>query len=553
MKNYTWKFEQHQEETSTIVGFIHNAIQNFAKNPIQSIVREGIQNSSDALDDTAGHTQVKVIIRTGEVAKDEIPNLRDIEDHLRICKSRDNNSAENKEIQRHLNHIDNDKFFYQYIEVSDYNTKGMDPKSFLYFTQGDFKSHKDDPGSQGSKGVGKAAYFASSALRTMIISSKSDEGLRFRGTSRISTHKSPLDDSQKLKYQGYFGTTDVVDEADVPLRFRRYEKGTSIFILGSWQGAGDFKKKVITEVLRNYWFAVATDQLLVEVEDEVISSENLEVLMTDHFPSFKDHKTGLNQNPRPYYETYNKGMRYNERIPNIGECSLWLYKNDEFNLGAVARFRKTKMLIYKEDNLYSGYAGVFLCDDPKGNVFLKDIENEAHDEWNPNINPERKADARETIRAIKDFITESFGNYAGVDDSDSFGLDDLNEIFSFTERTPGSTKDNKPDAGPKKSTPDPDPEPRDRLISHHKFSVKQKGGEYIYDVEFTSSKTIRKQKIKFSIATESSRDSVEIVELDEYDFENDTVIIDVKKGENSIRGIKFSTPYLVAPAINSIK
>lgn len=553
MKNYNWKFEQHQDETSTIVGFIHNAIQNFAKNPIQSIVREGIQNSSDALDDIAGHTQVKVIIKTGQIAKDEIPNLRDIEDHLISCKSRDNNSAENKEIQRHLNHIDKNKFFYPYIEVSDYNTKGMDPKSFLYFTQGDFKSHKDDPGSQGSKGVGKAAYFASSALRTMIISSKSDEGLRFRGTSRIATHNNPFNLSQKLKYQGYFGTTAVVNEADVPLRFRRYEKGTSIFILGAWQSDGNFKKKVITEVLRNYWFAVATNQLIVEVENEVVGSNNLEQLMIDHFPNFKDYRTGLNQNPRPYYETYNKGIRYKERIPNIGECSLWLYKNDEFNLGAVARFRKTKMLIYKEDNLYSGYAGVFLCEDPKGNVFLKDMENEAHDEWNPNINPEKKADARETIRAIKEFITESFENYAGVDDSDSFGLDDLNEIFSFTERTPGSTKDNKPDAGPKKSTPDPDLEPRDRLISNHKFSVKQQDGEYIYDVEFTSTKTVKKQKIRFSIATESSRDFVEIVELNEYDFENDTVIIDVRKGENSIRGIKFSSPYLVAPAINSVK
>ena len=62
------------------------------------------------------------------------------------------------------------------------------------------------------------------------------------------------------------------------------------------------------------------------------------------------------------------------------------------------------MLIYKLKDLDIGFAGVFLCDNPVGNVFLKQIENDAHDIWSASINPNYKNRAIETLREIKNFI-----------------------------------------------------------------------------------------------------------------------------------------------------
>lgn len=553
MRNYNWQFEEHKKETSTIVGFIHNAIQNFAKKPIQSIVREGIQNSSDAYDDELGDSGVKVVIKTGKIAKNEIPNLQKIESHLRSCRNdQNNNEAENIEIQRHLNFLDKNKTFYPYIEISDYNTKGMDPKSFLYFTQGDFKSNKDDPGSQGSKGVGKAAYYACSSLRTIIISSKTKDGLQFRGTARLSTHKDPFCSTRELKSQGYFGSTEFVSENDVPIKFRRSERGTSIFIIGARHTGKDFKKEVITEVLRNYWFAVTKKQLVVEVEGELIDERSIDRLMNQFFKGYRDYRTGEKQNPRPYYETYLKGEAYTQEISNIGNCKLWLLKNSEFNLGAVARFRKTKMLIYKENNIDQGFAGVFLCDDKEGNSFLKDIENEAHDEWSPNLNPGLQKEARKTLKEIVEFINESYNKYAGVDNTDSFGLESLNKIFGFTSSKIGEKRSLKPDSVDKPEV-DGQVKEHDRIISSPEFSVEQRNDKFIYTLQFNSKKSIKQQKIKITIATESSRDNTEIVNVKDHLFDNDTITLDIQKGENKIEEIEFETPYLVAPEVTSIK
>jgi hypothetical protein len=173
-----WKFATHTE-LNDIVGFKDNDIEKFGENPAKSIVREAIQNSCDALDIQNNQKQVKVVIKTGSVKKLDLPNFSDIEDHIKSCINKENDEAENDEIERHINAFSEDS--YTYLEISDYNTTGMAEKPFQSLTQGIFKSTKATSGSQGSKGVGKAAYYASSSLRTMLISTRNEEGNRYRG------------------------------------------------------------------------------------------------------------------------------------------------------------------------------------------------------------------------------------------------------------------------------------------------------------------------------------------------------------------------------------
>ena len=472
--------------------------------------------------------------------------ISDIEKHIHSCYNlKGNDDTSKREINRHIAEFERSDM-YSYIEISDYNTTGMSEEGLLILTQSDDRSYKQNNSAQGSKGVGKAAYFAASYLRTIIVSTKSNEGFRFRGTAKISTHKDPFDNNKSLKDQGFYGDRHCISTYNVPELFRRNELGTSIFIIGSW-GYADFENNVIKEVLRNYWLAIETGQLVVEIEDIVLDRENIQEYMDIIFDTYKDYRTGENQNPKPYYETYKYGALFKSNIVNIGDCELWLYRNAEFTLGAVARFRKTKMYIYKDNDLHAGYAGVFLCDNEKGNEFLRDIENDAHDTWSANISPLLKTDAKETLNEIKDFIKQSFYEYTGKEDEGSFSVDLIDDLFSFNEI---KEKIGSKAAPVSMKIKDEEPLSRDRLIGKHNFESTQKNGSYRYTLKFSAKEAKKEQKVKVYIGTDSSRDLAHVLSVDNgIKLEDGYLIMDVKKGENIVEGIVLDSPFLVAPLI----
>lgn len=539
-----WEFAKHTE-LNDIVGFKDNDIEKFGVNPAKSIVREAIQNSCDALDIDNGQTQVEVVIKTGSIKKSELPNFSEIEDHIKSCINPENDDAENKEIQRHINAFP--KNSYSYLEISDYNTTGMSEKPFRSLTQGIFKSTKATSGSQGSKGVGKAAYYASSYLRTMLVSTRNEEGIRYRGAAKLSNHSNPINENNQLNYKGFYGDLSVKQTSEIPSLFQRDKKGTSVFVIGFWE-IEDFKNEVICEVLRNYWFAIAEKQLIVRVENETLDAQNIGNYIEKYFPDYRDYRTGNKQNPRSFYDVFKKGTTYTKYITNIGVCKLWLHKNEAYNLGAVARFRQTKMLIFKESDLDVGFSGVFLCDNTEGNTFLKNIENDAHDTWNPNLNHSISDQARITLGEIKEFIRENYVLYSGLGNQSSFNIEALDNLFSFSGgHIKGNQKKDK-----EKPKPEPSEDTKDRLIGKHSFKANYRNGKYLYNLIFYSKKAIKKQKFKIAIGTDSSKDVINIINAPDINFDGNTIELNVKAGENIVNNIELDCPYLVAPSITSL-
>ena len=556
-----WKFAQ-LTDLMDQVGFKDNDIEKFGLDPAKSIVREAIQNSCDALDIDKGQTQVKVVIKKGKVDKDLLPNFTEIESHLRNCIVLTTDPSEIQEIVRHLEAIEADE--YTYLEISDYNTMGMGKTPFESLTQGIFKSTKFNTGSQGSKGVGKAAYYASSYLRTMLISTLNDEGNRFRGVAKISSHLSLDDPAEKLNYKGFYGGVDLVDNKDIPGLFQRTELGTSIFVMGLWPSPG-LDEEIICEVLRNYWFAIYKEQLVVSVNDIEINATNIEQYVAQYFTDYKDYKTGDKQNPRPYLETVKNGKEYKKTIANIGECSLWLSKNDSFNLGAVARFRKTKMLIYKENDLDVGFAGVFLCDNDEGNVFLKEIENDAHDIWSEKINKNKKEEARVTLSEIKEFIRESYVDYSGMSGKSSFTVDAIDSLFNFsgggrktkrkTAPKPDTDTDTDPGTGSTGDDPDgtSDPQTRVRRIDSAKFKahVDPADNSIYYSLHVTGTSNSGLQRFRIHIGTDSSKEAINIISSSGGQLNDSVLTLDISKIKVVDRIVLDST-FLVAPYLVSI-
>ena len=71
---------------------------------------------------------------------------------------------------------------------------------------------------------------------------------------------------------------------------RPNKKGTSVFVIGFWD-IDNFKSEVIREVLRNYWFAIAEKQLVVQVEDESLNADNVGEYIELYFPDYRDYRT----------------------------------------------------------------------------------------------------------------------------------------------------------------------------------------------------------------------------------------------------------------------
>lgn len=542
--NMNWIFAKHTDYLDNH-GFKDNEIVKFGRDTAKSLVREAIQNSCDALD-VERHSTVKVVIKQGSISKGQLPNFSQIEDHIKNCVHESNDPSENAEIQRHIDAFERDS--YRYIEISDYNTTGMGEKAFEGFTQGVYKSSQKAAGSQGSKGVGKAAYYASSYLRTMLISAKSDEELRFRGIAKLSNHKDPEDENGKLNYKGFYGDLATKEEDEIPEGFIRTENGTSIFIIGLWN-LEDLESEIIKEVLRNYWFAIYKDQLHVNVNNTEIRSHNLGDFITTYFTDFKDYVRGGNQNPRPFFETVKNGQRFEKQIRNIGTCHLWLHQDSLFQLGAVARFRKTKMLIYKEKNLDVGYVGVFLCDNEDGNIFLKEIENEAHDTWSEKENPLYTSRAKVTLQEIKEFILEKYKEFAGLNNSTAFTIDTIDDLFNFSSAKGQSVKNKAP---VKRPEPLPTEETKERIIDKAIFKAFNENGNIFYRLTLFSSISKKKQKFKVSMGTDSSKEEVKILESSKGILAGSFITLDIQKGENVIDKIQLDSPFLVAPSIISV-
>ena len=539
-----WEFATHTKSLD-IIGFKDNDIEKFGQDPVKSLVREAIQNSCDALDVNNQERKVKVVIRKGRVMKNELPNFSKIEQHIRACDDQENDKAENAEVQRHIKAFEQHQ--YTFLEIADYNTTGMDSKRLESFARAMFKSSKG-AGSQGSKGVGKAAYYASSYLRTMLISTRNHEGIRYSGSSKIGTHTNPDDPSGKLNYKGFYGDLELKNKDEVPPLFWRSEKGTSVFIIGLWNGE-KLEQNIIKEVLRNYWFAIYKDELEVEVGGTVVSSTNVWELVKENFKDYKDYKTGDRQNPRPYLETVLHGDLFEKNIKHIGICKLWLYKNENFSLGAVARFRKSKMLIFKEKDIDVGYAGVFLCENEEGNIFLKEIENDAHDIWSEKINPDYKDRAREALQGIQVFIRESYERYADIRLGEKFRVASLDEMFNFAGANIGGGKKKIPKVT--KAVP-LDEREKDQIIVTAKFKSYVVNNKIYYRLEFTSLQTKKRQQFKVSIGTDSSKDMITILKADGCSYKDNILTMDIQKGVNVVEKIQLDSPFLVAPSLTSI-
>jgi hypothetical protein len=299
------------------------------------------------------------------------------------------------------------------LKISDFNTRGMmyekgnkecDYYSFIKAVGSSFKSRS----AGGSWGLGKGSYFAASTYRTIFVSSVYEKSKNiFQGKLRLSSHKK---NGVIMQGNGSFGLTGqkpVTDYDLIPELFRREDQGTDIYIIG-FQEPGIWEKSVIKSVLNNFWPAIYKGILEVKVDKEKIYSGNLEQKLKKFYSPF-DPDTDKNPNPLPYFYAYTdtKNEVFEEDLPVLGITRLYVLENDKFR-NRVACMRDTGMIIQKlARRSTKNFAGVFECNNEKGNKILQRMEGPRHNKWSKNNDQNYSGKPSEDLVKAEDEI-ESF-------------------------------------------------------------------------------------------------------------------------------------------------
>lgn len=266
--NCKWTFAALQDNVLG-QGAQNAIIAHFNKSPYTSLIREAIQNSLDV--PANSDIPVKVEISFSRIQASEYPNFFELREHIKgIKESFPHNKKAielaDRMLEAFLTHMNNQRM--PFIRVSDYNTTGMQyrPKGqgkspFTSFLRIAGDSLKNNAGSGGSFGFGKAAYFYISPIRTVLVSTKTESGeVYFEGGTMLTDHKY---NGVEKSFYGFYDDTEgcqpISEISRIPEKFRRSETGADFFIMGVNATDTDREaayKEMIEACLRNFWLAI---------------------------------------------------------------------------------------------------------------------------------------------------------------------------------------------------------------------------------------------------------------------------------------------------------
>jgi hypothetical protein len=431
-KNLEWHFDKESGEYDGPNDPMH---ENFKGNPFSSIVRESLQNSLDAVKNEEKPVTVEYRFFKISRLEKEFPNLFKIEEHIKGGKRffPKNSQAQKlfNEMLEYLNSKRGDgkkKTKIDCLKISDYNTTGMAYESdessdeytnspFFAFLKAKGVSPKGDTGKGGSFGFGKQAYFGLSAIRTVIVSTITEDNSHFfQGKTRLTTHLGP--NGEKLTASGFYDNGNgkpVTNPDQIPDLFKRTKKGTDICVIGIEKK--DYWEKMIKSVLNNFWLAIYENKLAVKIKDVEINQDNIDEKINAYFEDEEVESGSINDyeawSALPYYKAVNHAGDTDDfrifpgQLDTLGKVKLYIYLKEGL-MNRIAYLRKPKMVVYKQtNNKLNGYTGVFICEDESGNQILTEMENPAHSVWssdNYKSHGGPHPDGIKAQREISDFI-----------------------------------------------------------------------------------------------------------------------------------------------------
>ena len=231
----------------------------------------------------------------------------------------------------------------------------------------------------------------------------SDGVAAYQGVARLTSFKDKKGETtQGIGFYGADKNAPVKQQISIDPSYSREigKSGTDIFVLG-FNGSKDWKYDMVASVLDGFLYAVYTGELIVEVEDIIISKETLPELVASHQAYFSEYAD-------EYYQVLTadeqKSPTYTKDIGTMGKVTLRLMIQPDFHR-RVAMVRRTGMKIMDKGNINGliPFAGVLYIEGDKLNEYLRTLENPQHTKWEIE-RAENKSEAKGVLSALTKFI-----------------------------------------------------------------------------------------------------------------------------------------------------
>lgn len=417
------------------------AIETFKGNPLSSLAREICQNSLDAVEDNT--KPVIVSFDAFDINTSTFPEISAYKDVFNNAKK----TWENKNPQA-IEFINNaqkilNKDAMHILKISDYNTKGLSgadsrdigtPWSTLVKEKG--SSNKSDT-SGGSFGIGKAAPFACSDLRTVFYSTciyETKEKYHI-GVSNIMSYEKP--DETITQGVGFYSIGDNTESIKGSLSCfndvdDRTTKGTDIFV-AAFNKMENWEQSIIESIVINFLVTIWKKKLVVKVGQQTIDADNIKRFI-DQLPN-KDAYNDI----RDYYEVLTSDATQKIKIEKSeygidfgyddGEAVLYLLKKQGANR-RILMTRSVGMRLFEQKNISSSifFTGILMIEGEKMNMDFKKMENPAHDDWSPERYIENPTKAKRMLSELKRYnkqkVIELFREEV-TSEMDAIGMSDF--------------------------------------------------------------------------------------------------------------------------------
>lgn len=465
-QNGEWRFPSNNN--GQILGISDSGVETFKGTPIKSLAREICQNSIDARCNS--DKPVEVEFKTFYLKPYEIPGLDQLQKAFHNAKQFWEGDKTKKAFdffKRAEEESRKEKI--RCLRISDFNTTGLQGSDEEYGTpwsnliKSSGLSVKDGE-SGGSFGIGKFAPFACSFFRTVFYSTVDiDKVEASQGVARLTSFREGENGNitQGIGFYGKEKNTPISDQMFLDPNFSREKNnaGTDIYLIGFDANKG-WEKSMVASVLDGFLYAIWKGNLVVRIDDIVISQNTLEDVIKKYKPFFKSREYA-DEYYRVLTAPKDKASYYEENIKGLGTAKLRLMIAPDLSR-RVAMVRGTGMKIFDQDRISGtiSFSGVLYVEGNDLNSILRQIENPQHTEWQTE-RAENPKNAEKVRKAILKFIRDSFkkqteqsvgetldpsvGAYLGADDKGEQKKekeninDDIRSVSSYTRKIKSDT------------------------------------------------------------------------------------------------------------------
>ena len=414
-----WRFPSNNN--GQLIGISESGVETFKGTPIKSLAREICQNSIDAVKNP--DVPAEVDFHTFYLKPSEIPRFDQLQDALHSARQF---WSENKKAKEFFKKAEEEskKDRIKCLRISDFNTTGLTGSGREYgtaWTNLIKSSGASDKGgvSGGSFGIGKFAPFSCSVFRTVFYSTADQDGAEAsQGVARLTSFPVDGDMTQGIGFYGREKNSPVREQMFLDPEFQRKpdDTGTDIYVIGFAASAG-WENTMASSILDGFLYAIWKGGLIVNIDGNVISKENLPDVIKKYKPFF-----GQREYADEYYRVLtaleDEACDYERDIEGLGTARLRLMIAPNLSR-RVAMVRGTGMKIFDKDRISSNisFAGILYVEGVGLNGVLRQMENPEHTQWQPARADDPKY-AEKVRKALNMFITESFNKQKQESGSD---------------------------------------------------------------------------------------------------------------------------------------